>query len=272
MRWIKRMVKTLEQYTAEAEGAYQPAVDAVQNQINALSGQLDETNARINKNYAQQRARLNNERNDASYYNSLQIAANGGGFGGQGQIAADKYNRQSFVPAITQLNTNLSNDLSQARQSNDNERLSLESQLANMRSSMKQQALQAYYAAEEAEKNRALQRSQIAAQNAYNKYLMDAAKNNSNNSYNLSSTRNIYGGFDWTDGNGKLQRVGTIAKNINSGDFNNDLGKLLSMAADQGDYYSQQVLNELRNGARFTIGSGGTGNSMYDTLGIRRIN
>ena len=100
---------------------------------------------------------------------------------------------------------------------------------------------------------------------------MDAAKN-ANSGYNLSSTRNIYGGFDWTDANGKLQRVGTIAKNINSGDFNNDLGKLLGMAADQGDYYSQQVLNELKNGARFTIGSGGTGNSMYDTLGIRRIN
>ena len=30
------MVKTLEQFTAEAEGAYKPAVDAVQNQINAL--------------------------------------------------------------------------------------------------------------------------------------------------------------------------------------------------------------------------------------------
>ena len=264
------MVKTLEQYTAEAEGAYEPAVTAVQNQINSLAGQLEETNAQINRNYAQQRDRLNAQRNAAASSASMQAAGSGGSFGGAANLANRKYYDQSFVPAVTQMNTNLSNDLSQARQNNQNERLSLESQLANMRASSKQQALQAYYAAEEAEKNRALQRSQIAAQNAYNKYLMDAAKNQ-NSGYTLESTRNIYGGFDWVDGNGHPVRISTVAA-ASGGDFNNRLGKLLDMAANQGDYYSQQVLKEMQNGARFEKSNGGTGNSMYDTLGIRRIN
>ena len=265
------MVKTLEQFTAEAEGAYKPAVDAVQNQINALPGQLAETNAQINRDYAQQRARLNNQRNDAAYNASMQAAGSGGSFGGAANIANRKYYSQSFVPAVTQMNTNHSNDLSQARVNNENQRLNLATQLANMQASSKQQALQAYYAAEEAEKNRALQRSQLAAQNAYNKYLMDAAKN-ANSGYTLSKSRNIYGGFDWTDAQGNKHRAATVAAAAPHGEFNENLGDILSMAADQGDYYSQQVLNELRNGARFTIGNGGTGNSMYDTLGIRRIN
>lgn len=270
MRWIKRMVKTLEQYTAEAEGAYQPAVDAVQNQINALSGQLDETNARINKNYAQQRARLNNERNDASYYNSLQIAANGGGFGGQGQIAADKYNRQSFVPAITQLNTNLSNDLSQARQSNDNERLSLESQLANMRSSMKQQALQAYYNAMENEANRALQRQQIASSNRIAELQMQAAKEAANRP-TLSNTKNRYGGYDWVDGNGNKYTAGHVAA-MGGGNFNDNLYTALQMAAAQNDAYSKAVLDEMDRGYEFAYNPNkNTGNAWYDTLGITKI-
>ena len=171
------MGKTLEQFISEANTGYQPAIDAVQGQLDKLPGQLDETNAQINKQYAQQRARLNNQRNDAAYNASMQAAGSGGSFGGASNIANRKYYSQSFVPAVTQMNTNHSNDLSQARINNENRKSELEMQLANMRGNAYNQALQAYYAAEEAEKNRALQRSQIAAQNAYNKYLMDAAKN-----------------------------------------------------------------------------------------------
>ena len=168
------MGKTLEQYTAEVEGAYKPVVDAVQAQIDALPGQLTETNAQINKQYAQQRARLNNARNDAAYNASMQAAGSGGSFGGAANIANRKYYSQSFVPAVTQMNTNLSNDLSNARMNSENQRLSLASQLANTQANSKMQALQQYYNAEEAERNRALQREQIAASNRAAEYQMRA--------------------------------------------------------------------------------------------------
>lgn len=264
------MGKTLEQFISEANTGYQPAIDAVQGQLDKLPGQLDETNAQINKQYAQQRARLNNQRNDAAYAASMNAAASGGGFGGQGAVANRKYYSQSFVPAVTQMNTNHSNDLSQARMNNENRKSELEMQLANMRGNAYQQALQAYYAAEEAEKNRALQRQQIASQNAYNKYLMDAAAN-AKNGISLSSTQNRYGGYDWTDGNGNKYTASAVAQRA-GGNFNDSLYEVLSMAAAQGDAYSQAVLNELKNGYEFAPNTSGqsTGNAWYDTLGITK--
>ena len=186
------------------------------------------------------------------------------------------------MPAVTQLQTNQANELLSARQSNDNLRTSLNTQAANLQAQANQQALAQYYSdleAEkarqfqiaEAEKNRALQRQQLAAQNAYNQYLIEAAKKQQS-SYSLSPTKNLYGGYDWTDAQGNKHRAATVAAAA-GGDFNEALADVLGVAANQGDYYSAQVLNELRNGTRFaknTTGSS-TGNSMYDTLGIYRI-
>ena len=211
------MGKTLEQFISEANTGYQPAIDAVQGQLDKLPGQLDETNAQINKQYAQQRARLNNQRNDAAYAASMNAAASGGGFGGQGAVANRKYYSQSFVPAVTQMNTNHSNDLSQARMNNENRKSELEMQLANMRGNAYQQALQAYYAAEEAEKNRALQRQQIAAQNAYNKYLMDAAEQQ--RQANQVKSWNFGNGYSLVQGaNGQAYYVGPNGA-ITAGEF-----------------------------------------------------
>ena len=175
------MVKSLEQYVAEATQAYQPAQTAVQNQINSLSGKLDTTNEQINKNYAQQQAGLNRQRNMAAETASMQAAGSGGSFGGAANIANRKYYDQTFVPAVTQLRTNQSNELAQARQNIEDQRTSLNSQLANLQAQANQQALQQYYADLEAEKARQAQlraqREANAAQNSYYKYLMDAMKN-----------------------------------------------------------------------------------------------
>ena len=265
------MVQSLEQYVAEAENAYKPTIDAIQGQINAIPGQLEATNAQINSQYDQQRARLNQNRNDAAYAASMQAAGSGGSFGGSSNIANRKYYNQSFVPAVTQMNTNHSNDLATARQNSENNRLALERELANIRSGAAAQAQQNYYNALENERARALQQQQLAAQNAYNQYLMDAAKK-ANSGYTLSDTQNRYGGWDWLDSQGNAHRAGTVA-NAAGGDFNNNLWNILSIAADRGDYYSQLLLDEMRKGANFEYNQGGsTGNSVYDTLGIRRTN
>lgn len=269
------MGKTLEQYVQEATSAYQPAYDAVQGQIDALPGQLDQTNQQINTAYNQQRANLNNQRNDAAYSASMQAAGSGGSFGGKANIANRKYYSQAFVPAVTQMNTNHANDLAQARQNNEQQRLALTNQLAQMQAQARQQATQQYWAEQEAERNRELQRQQIAAQNAYNQYAMEAYNEMRNKpNYTLSSTQNMYGGYDWTDANGRAHTVGTVAYNMEDPRYFNDtLWKLLQMASDQGDYYSQQVAKEMQNGARFEYNPNkNSGNSIYDTLGIRRTN
>ena len=158
---------------AEATSAYAPAKQAVQTQLNGLQGQLDTANETINKNYAQQQAGLNRQRNMAASNASMQAAGSGGSFGGAANIANRKYYDQSFVPAQTQLQTNQANELANARQSYENQRTNLNSQLANLDAQAQQAALQQYWNAVEAEKQR---QAAAAQQNAYYKYLMDAAK------------------------------------------------------------------------------------------------
>ena len=104
---------------AQATQAYQPTSNAIQAQLNALPGQLESTNTQINKNYAQQQAGLNRQRNMAAETASMQAAGSGGSFGGAANIANRKYYDQAFVPAVTQMNTNKANELERARQASE---------------------------------------------------------------------------------------------------------------------------------------------------------
>ena len=272
------MVQSLESYVAEATRAYQPSTTAIQNQLDALSGRLATTNEQINRNYAQQQAGLNRQRSMAAETASMQAAGSGGSFGGAANIANRKYYDQSFVPAVTQMRTNQTNELAAARQANEDQRLSYESQLANLQAQANQQALAQYYADLEAERAREAQlkaaRISAAASNPW-QYLPDGYSNTISNSnsggYNLSSSRNQYGGYDWTDSNGRLVRAGGVAAGL-GGDFNSSLKSVLEAAARQGDAYSQNVLNEINKGYKFALNTGGsTGNAWYDTLGVRKI-
>lgn len=228
---LQRMVQSLEQYVAQATQAYQPAQTAVQNQIDALSGQLETTNQAINKNYAQQQAGLNRQRNMAAETASMQAAGSGGSFGGAANIANRKYYDQTFVPAVTQMRTNQSNELAQARQANENQRTALNSQLSQLQAQANQEALQQYWNAQEAEAQRQAQlraqREANAAQNAYYKYLMDAMRggNNSVDKSQVSFTDwiNGYSGWDdktknyWVNNINRIQgRNGIAANNIKS--------------------------------------------------------
>lgn len=166
------MVKSIEEYTAEVSKAYDNSRNALQNQINAIEGNLAQTNKQINENYAQQQNTLNNQRNQAASNASMQAAGSGGSFGGAANIANKKYYEQTFVPAQTQLNTNQSQALENAQTQANNNRLSLQSQLASLNDEISRQGLARYYDELERERQEALQRAQIAAQQAaYTKYL-----------------------------------------------------------------------------------------------------
>ena len=362
------MAQTLEQYVAEATNAYKPSATAIQSQIDALGGRLDETNAAINKNYAQQQANLNLASNQAAEAASMQAAGSGGSFGGAANLANRKYYEQTFVPAVTQLKTNQANDLAAARQANEDTRNTLTQQLANLQSQAGSQALSQYYKdlgeqqarefqqlesekgrtfeaqqaeitrkfqaeqsqldrdfdeaqaqlnrewqdyladkqykneAVEAEKVRQFQAAQAELERQYNAQQAQldrdfqaqqaaasralawqqyndskAQQSASSYTYGLDTNRNLYGGYNWRDGNGNLVRVAEVAANT-PGDFNDNLYQRLGQAASwndgDGDYYSAMVYNQMSNGARFEPNTTGqsTGNDMYDTLGIRRIN
>lgn len=210
------MVKSLEQYVAEATQAYQPAQTAIQNQLNSLSGQLDTANEQINRNYAQQQAGLNRQRNMAAETASMQAAGSGGSFGGAANIANRKYYDQSFVPAVTQMRTNQANELAQARQNIENQRTNLNSQAANLESQANQQALAQYWAEVEAEKNRAAQLAAAREANAANQYLMDAIRagqsgGNSKNSTDFLGWIKNYSGWNSNDKNYWINNINKIA-------------------------------------------------------------
>jgi hypothetical protein len=151
------MVQSLEEYVAQATNAYQPARQAVQTQLDSLAGKLETANQQINKNYAQQQAGLDRQRNMAAETASLQAAGSGGSFGGATNIANRKYYDRSFIPAQTQLQTNQANELASARQANEDERTNLNSQMASLQAQANQEALNQYWAAVEAEKQREAQ-------------------------------------------------------------------------------------------------------------------
>lgn len=241
------MAISLEQYVAEATNAYKPAQTAIQNQLNALSGQQETATQQINKNYAQQQAGLNRQRNMAAETASLQAAGSGGSFGGAANIANRKYYDQSFVPAQTQLQTNQANELAQNRQNFENQRTSLNSQLSNLESQANQQALQQYWAAVEAEKQREAQlraqREANAAQNAYYKYMMDAMKNSGQKSINKSNVGftdwvKNYSGWDnktknyWINNINNIQKQGGIAGSI----MQSELSRRLQNTKQYKDY------------------------------------
>ena len=162
-------VQSLEQFVAEATKAYEPAKTAINTQLGALQGNYDTGEQKINRNYQQQQAGLNQQRNMAAEAASMQAAGSGGSFGGAANIANRKYYDQTFVPAQTQMNTNKSNELDALRQNIENQRTSLNSQLANIDAQANQAALQQYWAAVEAEKQREAQlRAQREAQAAEN--------------------------------------------------------------------------------------------------------
>lgn len=175
---------SLEEYVAQATQAYQPAKTAIQTQLDSLGGNLQTAENTINRNYAQQQAGLNRQRNQAAETASMQAAGSGGSFGGAANLANRKYYDQTFVPAVTQMRTNQTNELAGARQNFENQRTSLSAQMANLDAQANQQALQQYWAAVEAEKAREAQlraqREAQASQNAYYERLMNQMKNQPN--------------------------------------------------------------------------------------------
>lgn len=179
----------LQSIMAETSKSYDNSRNALNNQINAIAGDLEAQKNRINAQYAQQGKTLDNQRNYQAQASSMAASRNGGSFGGSAEIANKKYYQQAYVPAVTQMQTNQSNDLSSAESQANQNRLSLQQSLAQLNDEASRYALQRYDAAVQAEREEAarqqqlaLQREQLAeqrrqfnanlaAQNAYQKYL-----------------------------------------------------------------------------------------------------
>lgn len=177
------MAKTLAEYQAEVTRSYEPARQAIQNQINALAGQEAQGLQSLQKQYQLDQQTLERNRDTATEAASLAAAGNGGSFGGQANIANRKYYAQIFAPAQTQLQTNFDKSRGNLSSQIAQNKMSLESQMANLASEAHRYGISRYdtavaqdrqYALEQ--QRLALQRAQIAAQNSYNQYLAAAQK------------------------------------------------------------------------------------------------
>lgn len=205
----------LETIMAETSKSYDNSRKALNNQINAISGDLAAQQERINAQYAQQGKNLDNQRNWQAQASSMAASRNGGSFGGSSEIANKKYYQQAYVPAVTQMQTNQANDLSSAESQANQNRLSLQNTLAQLNDEANRYALQRYDAAVQAEKDEAyrqqqlaLQRQQLAAQNAWQNYLTPTST--ATNPYVWS--QNGAGGSSFNNANtGRAVTFGTYA-------------------------------------------------------------
>lgn len=212
----------LEQIMAETSKTYDNSRKALNDQINAISGDLDAQKQRINAQYAQQGKSLDNQRNWQAQATSMAASRNGGSFGGKSEIANKKYYQQAFVPAVTQMQTNQANDLSSAESQANQNRLSLQQTLANLNDEASKYAMQRYDAAvaaeeakrqweaEMAEKQRQFN-EQMAQQRAYQNYLNQAGSNNGGNtlkSWDFGNGYKVvqdpYGNAQYYQGNNKI--------------------------------------------------------------------
>ena len=141
----------LEAILAETSKSYDNSRKALNDQINAISGDLDAQKQRINAQYAQQGKSLDNQRNWQAQASSMAASRNGGSVGGKSEIANKKYYQQSFVPAVTQMQTNQANDISSAESQANQNRLSLEQTLAGLNDEATRYGMQRYDAAVAAE-------------------------------------------------------------------------------------------------------------------------
>lgn len=232
------MAKSIEEYTAEISRGYDNSRNALQNQINAIEGNLAQTQKQINENYDNQQNLLNNQRNQAASAASMQAGASGGSFGGQANIANKKYYEQTFVPAQTQLNTNRSQALENAQSQANSNRLSLEGQLAAMNDEISRLGVQRYYDELERERQAALQRSAIAAQNYFNQSSGSTPTWGRGAEFGYEDQ----GGLYFHDANGNLINAATYAAQTGE-----NLNSLLSRMSQMGDANAKRALAGLNN-------------------------
>ena len=188
---------------AETSKSYDNSRNALKNQINAISGDLAAQKDRINAQYAQQQKTLDNQRNYQAQASSMSASRNGGSFGGANEIANKKYYQQAYVPAVTQMQTNQANDLSSAESQANSNRLSLQTQLAQLNDEASRYAMQRYDNALQLEEQKrqfdaqlAAQKAAQAAQNNLYRYLYGGGAGGSSNPYtydnDTSGGKNFY--------------------------------------------------------------------------------
>lgn len=251
----------LEKIMAETSKSYDNSRKALNDQIGAISSDLAAQQQRINAQYAQQGKNLDNQRNWQAQASSMSASRNGGSFGGSAEIANKRYYQQAYVPAVTQMQTNQANDLSSAESQANQNRLSLQQTLAQLNDEANRYALQRYDAAREAEREdayrkqqMALQRQQIAAQNAANDWLNKAAQQqNGWGSYTMNTDANgNHIGANFYGNNNNAVTLGTFAKN-------NGLNALsLAKSALSNAEYNQlmRIYNAQKGTKRSTLNAG----------------
>lgn len=221
---------------AETNKSYDNSRNALNQQIEAIAGDLEAQKNRINAQYAQQGKTLDNQRNYQAQASSMAASRNGGSFGGSAEIANKKYYQQAYVPAVTQMQTNQANDLSSAESQAGQQKLSLQQTLAQLNDEANRYALQRYDAAVQAEreeayrqKQLALQRQQIAAQNAYTKYLTNQTAKSNPYAWNGSNSNSQF----TNAATGKAVTFGTFAKGMGAAG-NANLLNVASQVLDRG--------------------------------------
>ena len=259
----------LESIMAETNKTYDQSRNALNNQINAIAGDLEAQKNRINAQYAQQGKTLDNQRNYQAQASSMAASRNGGSFGGAAEIANKKYYQQAYVPAVTQMQTNQANDLSSAETQANQNKLSLQQALAQLNDEANRLAIQRYDAAVAAEREEeyrkqqlALQRQQIAAQNAYNNYLK--SQSSSGNPYGV--TQDASGGLQFrNNSNNSSVKFGTYYGG-NGGAWNNS--SVMNTIADMfgtnsNEYNRMSEIMKYNSGKSLSNAAGKTYNYGY---------
>ena len=237
---------------AETSKSYDNSRKALNDQINAISGDLAAQQDRINAQYAQQSKNLERQRNQAISAASMSAARTGGGFGGMADIANQRYMQQAFTPAVTQMQTNQANDLSSAESQANQRRQDLATALAGLEDEATRYGYQRYDAAQQAEREEAYRQAQLAEQRR--QFDAQMAQNNAlnqllyGNKSGYGYQADDYGGLQFfNNGTGNKVKFGTYYAS-KGGDFsNNDLLNTIRtmFGANSKEYETVKTLSNM---------------------------
>ena len=270
----------LEAIMAETNKSYDNSRNALNAQINAIAGDLEAQKNRINAQYAQQAKSLDNQRNYQAQASSMAASRNGGSFGGSAEIANKKFYQQAYVPAVTQMQTNQANDISSAESQANQNKLSLQQALAQLNDEANRYGLQRYDAAVQAEREEAyrqqqlaLQRQQIAAQNAANQWLQAAASGGNGGGSGYSFKTDSSGGKQfYNTATNNAVKFGTYYASKGGNFSNQDLLNALGQLFGKNSQEYKTVMQLAYNGANFYQNTGKnfktSGNGVLDRLGL----
>ncbi|MFV0485360.1 MAG: hypothetical protein ACK5MU_04025 [Candidatus Saccharimonadales bacterium] len=238
------MATSLQTYIEQSNPAYASQKQGIQNQINAIPDQLTGALNSLSEQYNIDKGGLDSAKDQYNYGAQSTAANRGLGWSNIGQNYAANYEKNSYTPAVTQLNRDLNANQESTRQNYNNRKFDLENTLNSLTNDQYKYAQSLYQADLDRQAQLQAQREAASIQaKALSDYYntQKAAETKTVGRVQRGSNKgNDMNGFYFYDANGKpITANAYVALNSSTITMND----ILNDMASAGDANARAVIN-----------------------------